>query len=166
MEQETLELLYVFSVRILLIIAGMLLAVLGYRLLLKGVTGEASLTANVENKFSLRLLNASPGVFFLLTGGLTVLLCAYQISVEKTPGEDFGETGRYVYKGSNAAIDNNLATVLMNNAAHLPERQLQCDQLLVAHQLAERAVQQSPDRYFKETVTETRNLFQKLQCGK
>jgi hypothetical protein len=53
------------------IAAGLVITYLGYRLFILGVTGRASLSVN-SSKLNAQLINAAPGLFFLLGGSSIV----------------------------------------------------------------------------------------------
>jgi hypothetical protein len=56
-----------FSTKVLLILGGILLIYLGFRLFILGVTGEASLVLEA-NRVGAQLINATPGTIFAAFG--------------------------------------------------------------------------------------------------
>jgi hypothetical protein len=77
------SLYYLF--KILPILAGCLAIVLGYRLFILGVTGQASLSIQSKT-VSGQLLNAAPGLFFAIGGFVTIAIATWKgVQIEFTP---------------------------------------------------------------------------------
>ena len=54
-------------------IIGYKIVRLGYEALLKGIRGEFDFGGKVDNRFELKLLSASPGLFFVLFGSIVIV---------------------------------------------------------------------------------------------
>lgn len=112
--------------KIIGMIIGFLCCWLGYKLFLAGVGGEAKLSVQ-KDKIKFQLLNAAPGIFFLIAGAIVIGIGLFQketiIKIKKdgetrtiiTKGmEEFSEYGKYYSRGmeliekedSNNALSN------------------------------------------------------------
>ena len=82
-----------FAEKLLALLGALLCVYLGYRLFVKGVSGEASLKAE-HNKFKVQLLNAAPGIFFALFGMAILGLSVWR------------QTNLFVAEPTHAAVEN------------------------------------------------------------
>ena len=74
--------------KILPIVAGMLALLLGYRLFILGVTGQASLSVQSKD-VSGQLLNAAPGLFFAVGGVVTIVIATWKgVKISFAPEEN------------------------------------------------------------------------------
>ena len=93
-DERQLTILGTFAVRLSLIGSGTVCVVLGYRLFIKGVSGQASLQASVDPS-QVQLLNATPGLFLALVGAV-ILVYASVCPIRY---------GRVVRMGQRSAVD-------------------------------------------------------------
>ena len=75
--------------RSIILLAGLFLIYLGYRLFILGVSGEASLKAKNGNG-NLEFLNAAPGLFFCLFGFALLTMMSFKSIEVSIPGVDGG----------------------------------------------------------------------------
>jgi hypothetical protein len=81
MPEETLkdliEAASLVTYKIAILVVGFLFAFLGYKLLIKGISGGFKLSAEYKG-IKADLISASPGIFFILTGTIIISIGLYK----------------------------------------------------------------------------------------
>jgi hypothetical protein len=71
--------------KVVALVVGFLFAFLGYKLLVKGVSGEFKFSAEYKG-VKADLISASPGIFFILTGTIVIGITLYKgLTFEELP---------------------------------------------------------------------------------
>lgn len=118
-----LSLGYVLFVKILTGVIAVVFSILGYKLFVSGVGGKSSLIANSGNKFSFQLVNAAPGLFFLLAGAVLATFVLVRTEVRAPQDPKIGHSEGFVLKGDDRILDvwNGVAWMLVLEAKELKE---------------------------------------------
>lgn len=74
--------------RILIVLAATLCIYLGYLLFIKGVSGQASLKAQVDRS-KLQVVNAAPGIFFAIFGAAILCVMVFHVVIVSGPETNY-----------------------------------------------------------------------------
>jgi hypothetical protein len=75
--QHLISISFIWSYKIIALIIGFLFAKLGYKLLIKGITGEFKFSTEFKGAKA-DLISVSPGTFFILMGAIIVGVSLYK----------------------------------------------------------------------------------------
>ncbi len=168
MDHFSAAILYSGTLKSLGIVSATIVAILGYKLFVKGVDGSASFVTSVEDRFSAQLLNASPGLFFLLAGCAVIAIIVFRLEVSELSHPNGSQEFAVKGPGVSAQLDNHMAWDLFLDAEELARGdRRKCVKLRLALLLVDRALEHAPtDRNANETLASVREAFDAAGCAK